>query len=158
MKLVLIFLFGLYSCNAKKTLDFPTFHINNSILLDKITRFIAINSKVGDGSDIIISSNKVSDTTVFYLVGDRRPNFKENRILGCIYVNKVLIWLQGEEPDVQFISIDKSYSNEQLEVDIVKNENEVFFGHPLQWTLEFKGNTLVSCKSNSVENCEEVPK
>ena len=155
MRLILVLLFAFISCNSKKSAHFSTIEIHDTALIAKINKFIAVNRQTKAMNEMIISSQLSSDTTIFYLIGDRKPNFKNNRqILGCAYVDKVLVWLQGEEPDGNFISISKAKTENRFEVDDIKGENVIILGHPLQWTLEFKNNTFVSCKSNNGKDCE----
>lgn len=154
MKLVFFILFIAQACNKSEKTQFSTIEIKDSILNEYIREFISFNENNKKESEIVISSQIRNDTTVFYLIAGVKPDFEKAQVLGCAYIGKMLIWLQGEKPEERFITIINHDNEEDKIVDTVNGKGEVIKKHPLQWVIKFKGDKFIKCRSNLDEECK----
>lgn len=159
MRLLLILLLFLCSCNSKlKQIPVSGVKINSIKLNEFIQRFIKDEKRKITINEIIVTVQQNPDTTYLYLTDGGRPDFTKGDILGCTYVSNVLVWFKGNILDESFISAEKNKSDTLVEA--VTRNGSIVEGHPLQWTLRFKGNDFIGCQSNISRsefdfNCDE---
>ena len=146
MKFLLLLLFILYSCETKNERQYSIVEIKDVVLAKYINKFITV-SPFEEENSIIVTCQLRSDTSIFYLTGDREPDFTKANILGYANFKNLKIWIQGEKPSDRFISIKNETGTTSI-IDNAKSNKILKNGHPLQWVIKFKNEMFLSCWSN----------